>query len=76
MQKPKRDLKLVVKVPDKNLSKEQIDNILYYIYGIKDTDYTYEYKVGRPLIRDRHIHKVKINITFNMPKDIMVGVGI
>lgn len=76
VQKPIKNLVIKVKLPEENLSKEQVDNILYYVYGIKDTDYEYEYKVGKPLLRDRHIHNIKITISFNMSRTLIVGCGL
>ena len=76
MQKPIKNLVIKVKLPEESLTKEQVDNILYYIYGIKDVDYEYTYKIGKPLLRDRHIHNIKIPISFNMPRTLLVGCGL
>ena len=67
VQKPIKNLVIKVKLPEENLSKEQVDNILYYVY---------EYKVGKPLLRDRHIHNIKITISFNMSRTLIVGCGL
>ena len=73
MQKPKKTLKLKFKTNNLSLTKENVDNVLYYMYGIKDTDYTYEYKIHNP---KKHVHKIEVEITFNMPKEITLGIDL
>lgn len=73
MQKPKKTLKLVFKANNLSLTKENVDNVLYYMYGIKDTNYIYEYKIHNP---KKHVHKIEVKITFNMSKEIMLGIDL
>lgn len=60
--KPKK-LKLTIKSDETILTKDRVDIILFTIYGIKDTDYEYEYFIKHRVFRN--VYKIKIVITFN-----------